>query len=183
MEIDILVGANHIGDFVTGRSKRTDDGLMAIHTKLGWVLNGPVNNEALQKHSVNLTSATHVLKIEVGEVPLKAQLEKFWEVENYGQSEPETLDDPKSFIDKIEFDGERYSVPLPWKPGMQKKLQDNLYQSEKRLMAQLNRLKDDPENLKRYDDVMKEWASEGIIERCDDYPHKANVIIYRRTVS
>ena len=91
MEIDILVGANHYWDFVTGRIKRSGNGLTAVNTTLGWVLNGTVNINPAQVQSVNLAMATHVLKIQTDEVSLKNQLEKFWEVENSGQAELETF--------------------------------------------------------------------------------------------
>ena len=38
LPVDILIGCDHYWDLVTGRGK---DGLVAIHTKLGWVLSGP----------------------------------------------------------------------------------------------------------------------------------------------
>ena len=134
-------------------------------------MNGPTSCKPNQQLSVNLT---HVLSIQTEDASLKEQLQKFWEVESCGEVSAETLDS-KSFVKKIEFDGDRYSVPLPWKPNMREVLPDNLFQCKKRLGALIQRLKDNPEQFRRYNDVIKEQESEGIIEKCTDYPNQGEV--------
>ena len=42
LRIDILIGSDHYWDLITGRLQRGADGPIAIETKLGWVLSGPV---------------------------------------------------------------------------------------------------------------------------------------------
>ena len=39
-QIDVLIGAGHYWDFMTGELKRGSTGSVAITTILGWVLNG-----------------------------------------------------------------------------------------------------------------------------------------------
>ena len=39
-QIDVLIGAGHYWDFMTGELKRGSKGSVAITTILGWVLNG-----------------------------------------------------------------------------------------------------------------------------------------------
>lgn len=61
-EVDILIGADYYWTFMTGDSRRGEThGSVGIHTKLGWVLSGPVENateNAGQESSVNF-SAMH----------------------------------------------------------------------------------------------------------------------------
>lgn len=80
-------------------SKRGEtDGPVAIHTRLGWVLSGPVNNPTeitRQESPVNI-SATHVLKIEAHiyqesePKDIKSKLSKFWDLETISTLVPIT---------------------------------------------------------------------------------------------
>ena len=40
--VDVLIGSDHYWKLVMEEVVRSDDGLMAIKTKFGWVLSGPV---------------------------------------------------------------------------------------------------------------------------------------------
>ncbi len=42
MEVDLLVGSDYYWELATGRICRGNDGPVAVETKLGWVLSGPV---------------------------------------------------------------------------------------------------------------------------------------------
>ena len=116
-DIDMLVGTDQYWNFVTGRPIRGDSGPTAIHTKLGWVLSGPVHYQAPSSTTVNLTS-THLLKCQVSNHPdpdlLESKLERFWRLESLGivPNESSVYDD---FQQCIRFDGQRYEVNLPWK--------------------------------------------------------------------
>ena len=57
---DLLIGSDYYWDLVTGGIRRENGGLTAIHTKLGWVLSGPVSGQDSARCLTNLTS-THVL--------------------------------------------------------------------------------------------------------------------------
>jgi len=64
-QVDILVGADQYWNLVTGGVIRGESGPTAIHTKLGWVLSGPVHYQVPSSSTtINLTS-THVLKCQV----------------------------------------------------------------------------------------------------------------------
>ena len=39
--IDVLIGSDYYWQLVSGRVVRGDDGPVALHTNLGWVLTGP----------------------------------------------------------------------------------------------------------------------------------------------
>ena len=122
-EIGILIGAYYYWTFMTGHSRRGESyGPVPIHTKLGWVLSGPVNNvteSSGQESSVNF-SATHVLKIEVHisqdseAKELKTKLSRFWDLELIGilNNEPSIYEKFKSEVKQMD---DRYEVCLPFK--------------------------------------------------------------------
>ena len=69
LNVDILVGSDYYWTLVTGHTIRGTRGPTALHTKLGWVLSGPVSygNPGDQQRS-NLVTA-HVLKCATEQVP------------------------------------------------------------------------------------------------------------------
>ena len=106
LEVDMLIGSDFYWSLVTGRVRRGRSGPMAIHTRIGWILSGPVDR---QEVSVNLTlAATHALKIDTHPVEqnLDDQLRRFWELESLGimKDEPSVYD---KFVQRISFDGQR----------------------------------------------------------------------------
>ena len=61
-EADTLIGSDSYWELVTGRVSRGRNGPLALHSKVGWILSGPVD---LPMTSVNLTvTSTHTLKID-----------------------------------------------------------------------------------------------------------------------
>ena len=85
LHIDVLIGSDYYWDLVTGSICKGDGGLTAIHTKLGWVLSGPVSTRGPVQCSMNL-STTHVLTAAqpLETAGLDAQLRSFWELESRG---------------------------------------------------------------------------------------------------
>lgn len=141
---------------------------MAIETKLGWILSGPV--EAQVGASYLTVCATHTLKIEACAIEhnLDNQLKQFWELEALGicSDEPSVYD---QFMQRITFNGERYEVSLPWKPN-HPPLPDHYDLCCKRLFSLLRRLKQNPSLLAGYDSVMKEQLERGMIEEVKENP-------------
>ena len=98
---------------MTGHSRRGESyGPVAIHTILGWVLSGPVNNimeNPGQQSSVNL-SATHVLKIEEHisqdseAKELNSELPRFLVLESIGilNNEPSVHDKLRSEVKRVD---------------------------------------------------------------------------------
>ena len=62
LSIDILIGADHYWDIVTGEIKRGREGPIAIRTKLGWVLSGPASRikPTPSLHNLFITYALYV---------------------------------------------------------------------------------------------------------------------------
>lgn len=84
LQVDILVGSDHYWDLTTGRVQRGIDGPVAIDTKLGWVLSGPITvPDTYIAHGL----MTHTLHIdnqlsETG--ALDQTMKSFWELESFG---------------------------------------------------------------------------------------------------
>ena len=83
LEVDILIGSDYYWDFVTGPVSKSTCGPTAIHTKLGWVVSGPITaTSGSNLCSTNLV--THVLRVDGEPEPLSDQLKAFWEFESLG---------------------------------------------------------------------------------------------------
>lgn len=151
LNVDLLIGSDHYWRLVTGRVRWGRNGPMAIETKCGWILSGPMET---QFTSANLTlSVTHTLKIDASPL-FDDQLKRFWDLETLGIS----LDEASvydNFVQQITFNGERYEVSLPWKPT-HPPLPDHYELCLKRLSSLLRRLKETPKLLEAYDSIMKE---------------------------
>ena len=62
LPVDILIGGDQYWNIPNGKIRRGTRGPVAMNTKFGWTLSGPVENAPRSDtHSVNLT-ATHVLR-------------------------------------------------------------------------------------------------------------------------
>ena len=80
-EIDILVESDYYWSLVTGRIQRGQSGLVAIETKVGWVLSGPATLVGGQNHPTILV--THTLHVNCLR-RLEGQLRSFWDIESLG---------------------------------------------------------------------------------------------------
>ena len=73
----------------------------------------------------------------------------------------------KNFENSIEYKDSRYTVKLPWK-GECKNIPDNFVPARNRLLSLLKRLSENPEQLKRYDTIIKDQERDGVIEPVDN---------------
>ena len=115
LHVDILIGSNHYWDLITGKVQRGTDGPVAIDTKLGWVLSGPIS-VSCQTHTA-LSLVTHALTVDsqlLEAQTLDETMKSFWELESFGIP---TADRSlyNELCDTIEFREQRYEVQLPWK--------------------------------------------------------------------
>ena len=97
---------------------------------------------------------------------LDEQLKKFWDLETLGIVDGESGVHEK-FVQQIRFNGERYSVPLPWKDNCVQ-LPDNLQLCRQRLDGLMKRLRQNPNLLERCDAVIREQMQRGIVELVKD---------------
>ena len=178
MEIDILIGSDYYWELVTGETCRGSNGPIAIHTRLGWVLSGPTSSGMATQSSVNLIT-THILRADTREddtTSLDKELRSFWEIESLGISEQEkTLYD--DFSSTVTFREGRYEVPLPWK-DTHNLLPDNLQLCKRRLHGLLRRLKQTPETLQQYHDIIQDQIKKGIVESVLDSESTSGPVHY-----
>ena len=134
-------------------------GPVALPTKLGYVLSGPVGTSPPypEDSTVNLTE-THVLEICTAEIDeklaLDQQVKQSWDLETLGIKENEPTVYEKFLVD-VKHDEERYQVKLPFKE-CHTTLPDNYQLSKSRLMSFLRRLKSRPDILKHNDGIIQE---------------------------
>ena len=100
--VDCLLGTDNCWQFLEGSVVQGEfPSPVAVLSKFGWLLSGPVNVQGNSQLSINLIS-TNVLKTEsfvvTQDAKLKEKLSKFWNYETLGiKSEEPTLED--SFAD------------------------------------------------------------------------------------
>ena len=161
LEIDVIIGLEDLCKLKTGNMKWGNAGdPVAEETTLGWTLMGPTNTSEDQSISSSVLLTTD-------KENLSNQIAKMLDLETVGIREENSVEE--KFEDTVSFNGERYSVQLPWKSD-RVNLQTNRSLCERRLNAQLKRLKKEPEVLKKYDDVIKDQIKQGIIEKVPDLP-------------
>ena len=176
--IDILIGADHYWDVVTGDVVKGESGPTAVSSKPGWLLSGriPKSVESQDPTVSNLILAGesyHTSRYFTDTVPktedkIVDSLKRFWETESIGihDCQPGCNDDDK-FICDIRFTRNRYEVRLPWKEenpdiGTDYELCYN------RLRSLHQRLTKQPDLLREYDKGIQEQLTLGVIERVPD---------------
>ena len=114
-----MIGSNYLWQFHEGEVIRGgQEEPVAVKTSLGWVISGPLKGEQLNsKSECNFvgyvsepTSLSRRAKIE-----LEDNLSRLWDLDTVSIREKDDVH--VHTIDNIQFNGERYSVGLPWKVG------------------------------------------------------------------
>ena len=144
---------------VTGEIIEGDTGPIAVASKFGWLLTGPVK---LRGAVPTYTAANLVINVSgATQLPgddnhaLTDALRKFWDLESLGIIET-TEEKEKEFIEDIKFSSPRYEVGLPWKDGERDLVTRDLGLCTSRLKSLVNRLKNDPELLFEYNHIIED---------------------------
>ena len=162
LEVHMLLGSEHLAELQTGcirKGKRGEP--VAVKTKLGWTLMG------------STTQCTKSIKAEPTNLIVEDQKEingivsKLWDLETLGIRENDPVH--MALEEEIVFNGERYTVPLPWRAG-KFKVPVNRGLAEGRLRNQHRKLKNTPGILEEYDKIIREQLQEGIVEEVPDNP-------------
>ena len=86
-EIDVLIGSNFYWSIVTGEVVREENGLVAVNSKLGWLLSGPIDSQetsVLSHVNVAISGAATSQVCGDKEDVLRDSLHDFWELESLG---------------------------------------------------------------------------------------------------
>ena len=159
--IDILIGQDHYWQFFKDKIIRSENktGPVAMETKLGYVLSGPIS-QTNESATCSSTLSVHNLQI-LNEIS-EERISDIWNLESIGIS-PNELKQENSFNEEIEFVNKRYQVKLPFKSNHEE-LPDNLKHAKFRLKGQWERYKRNPALLIECDKTLKEQLSLNIIE-------------------
>ena len=161
--IDILIGADVYWDIINDEVIRDGHGPIAVKSKFGWIVSGPVKVEKVNNPQV---AANLVIQpttfYQPSNDPLITELKRFWDTETLGIYESKGNKD--RFLEEIRHDGERYEVGLPWKGCEPESLPDDYNQALNRLNSLYARLEKDNEVLNEYDKIIDEQLNSGIIE-------------------
>ncbi|CDW60603.1 DUF1759 and Peptidase A17 and DUF1758 and RVT 1 d omain containing protein [Trichuris trichiura] len=159
-EVDVLVGLDHYYDFMRNavRQGRNNEPI-AVQSKLGWILCGKVGKGPAY-------GKTTALQVTIEE-PTEAMLKRFWQLDAIGVSENEDSTEKPSIVmeafqKSVVFDGERYTVKLPWK--VEKNLPNNLHLAQQRLEQTERRLLKRGKEATAYLSAMKEYVVNDWVE-------------------
>ena len=185
LEVEVLIGSDDLWRFQRNRTISGEQhDPVAVETKLGWVLSGPLRRERVRSEmNVNLVGSDVIKDETHGKKEQERELEKsvkrLWDLETVGIREENEVHE--ALKDNISFNGESYKVRLPWKEGHDK-LPSNNWNSLKRLKGQVNKLRQEPEILQECDRIIKEQLDRGIIERvCELEKNQIKFIISQTT--
>ena len=89
--VDILVGVDQYWKIANGQMKRGESGPVAMNTRFGWTLFGPVENaprsESFSQFVLRIDTGRY--EMDVNEIELSARLRTFWELESIGIKQEE----------------------------------------------------------------------------------------------
>ena len=100
--------------------RQAGHGSVAINSKLGWLLSGPLSS--IDYH--NITSTNLIITYTDGSLTstnddkLIHSLKGFWQIEAVGITDTLAVQSSTDqFLDHVTFTSDRYEVSLPWKEG------------------------------------------------------------------
>ena len=162
--ISLLIGADKYWDIVGNRVIR-GDGLMAVQSKIGYLLSGPLPTPTTE-------TATDCIMNIITSPPDMYDLERFWKLETLGiQSEKDDKSSSEYLTtyqrNCIVFKDGRYSAQLPWKRDSLE-LPDNYNITLKRTESTLRRLQQEPALLQMYGEIIADQEKRDFIEKVTD---------------
>ena len=176
MNVDVLIGAQDYWNFIEHKTVRGQNGPVAVASKLGFILSGPVENIDAKVYSSNNVVSTHFMKVEAEILEAKhvtsSEVKSFFSppVVDAKNLANENRDDViiKQFKQNIKFENNRYEVKLPFKE-VADQLGDNYLNAKNRLKTLTQKFKNNNELLIEYDKIINEQRNCEIIEHAPDY--------------
>lgn len=124
-DIDILIGNDFYGHLITGEMiKSKQGGLIAMESKFGWLLSGPLYKES---KGMGTTLCFKIETSDLTEESLQKLLPKFWDTDVLGITNEVKITNTNTehvlekFRENLKYNKVtgRYSVRLPWKKIVQ----------------------------------------------------------------
>ena len=167
--IDVLIGSDYYWDVVTGDIERGDGQLVAVRSKFGWLVSGPVRTAS---DSANYISSNLIVErpcdFVYSQTPIDElidSLKRFWDIETVGIAEKSGVSPDEQFLRGIKFDKAqgRYEVNLPWRE-LTCHQSNNYDLCVSRINCLRSRLKKDEKLFHEYDSIFRAQIEAGIIE-------------------
>ena len=176
IHVDILIGSDLYWDVLTGPIYRYENAPVAIQSRVGLILHGPIPPSVSNLLTNSYSPALFVNTID--DDSTHSLLKNFWELDSMGiasvEEAPYTKSDLEaidSFQRDIEFSEGRYSVRFPWKSEYElnpENVPHNKHIAKKRLSHTVQKLKKDPELLRKYHGALEEFVDLGFTEMVPD---------------
>ena len=175
--VELLIGNDYYLDIMLPQKVEVQSGLYMLGSKLGWILSGRIfeivensteSSMLIMTHGKGIDNETTFLTCLDKSLPMKPNLEDFWKLESIGISDSPVESDNdvalKKFSETLKYDEGRYTVTWPWKEE-QPDLPDNRALALGRLKSLVNRMRNNPELIQKYDDIITDQREKGIIEK------------------
>ncbi|XP_060601995.1 uncharacterized protein LOC132755202 [Ruditapes philippinarum] len=185
--IEFLIGNDYYLDFVNGEKLELQNGLYLLSSKFGWILSGRIKDTYDDSNDNNLLiltygskqNSTNAFTTIDNVLSPKTELEDFWNVESIGivDKESQKEDDlvREDFTRTLKYENGRYQVKWPWKNECPD-LPTNRDLALGRLKSTVNRMKNNPDILTKYHNVIQDQLQKGIIEEVK--PNKSNGTVH-----
>ncbi|GFX95569.1 integrase catalytic domain-containing protein [Trichonephila clavipes] len=157
--IDILLGGEIFYELLKSKQiKLHDSSIILQDSVFGYIVTGSIQNEPSNYYFCNFIQDQ-----------VDRNLTKFWDLEAIGIKAESSCDSDdqamQHFKSSVRFNSGRYEVGFPWM-GHTQELNDNFSVAEKRTVKSLTRrFIRDPTLYIQYSEILKEYESQGIIER------------------
>ncbi|GFW92832.1 integrase catalytic domain-containing protein [Trichonephila clavipes] len=156
--IDILLGGEIFYELLKSKQiKLHDNSIILQDSVFGYIVTGSIQNEPSNYSFCNFIQDQ-----------VDRNLTKFWDLEAIGIKAESSCDPDdqamQHFKSSVRFNSGRYEVGFPWK-GHTQELNDNFSVAEKRAKSLTRRFIRDPTLYIQYSEILKEYESQGIIER------------------
>ena len=167
--IDVLIGSDYYWDVVTGDIIRGNGGPVAIHSRFGWLVSGPLKGVSASVNNVIaelIIEGSPLPSISIDEnLDLVHSLKQFWETESIGITEETIVPQIEHMFPpdaKFDWMAGQYKVGLPWKSC--KPVFTNYDLCVTRLQQLKARLRHNNTLLNQYDEIFKQQMESRIIE-------------------
>ena len=187
--VELRIGNDYYLDIILPQKVEVQSGLYMHGSKLGWILSGRtseiVDNSTessmlIVSHSKGIDNKTTFLTCLDKSLSMKPNLEDFWKLESIGIYDSPVESDNKVALKKLsetlKYDEGRYTVTWAWKKE-QPDLPDNRALALGRLKSLVSRMRNNPELIQKYDDIITDQREKGIIEKVGS---QSNIITDQR---
>ena len=188
--IELLVGNDYYLDLILPEKIELQPGLYLLGSKLGWIITGRTSETSDDRQTQSMLILNFGTEIQHGSLantvvdqslPMKPPLDSFWDLETIGIKDSlestADMEAMNNFNQSVKFENDRYHVAWPWK-NEPYDLPENKDLSYGRFRSLLHRLKNKPELLQKYNDIIDEQCKKGIIEKVDTHSEEQGIKHY-----